>query len=134
MKVFVDTSGVYAALVQTDTAHVAAVKALKGLATKQAHLLTSSYVLVEIHALLQARVGLDAARTFHETWLNEMEVIWVDEEVHRRAANRLLVAGKRRLSLVDCVSFGCMEDRGITHAFAADKHFEQAGFRLLIAP
>ena len=37
-------------------------------------------------------------------------------------------------SLTDCLSFLLMEERGITEALTADHHFEQAGFRALLAP
>lgn len=34
--------------------------------------------------------------------------------------------------LTDCISFVVMEERGLTDALTADRHFEQAGFRLLL--
>ncbi len=34
--------------------------------------------------------------------------------------------------LIDCVSFVVMNDLGITDALSADKHFEQAGFKVLM--
>jgi uncharacterized protein len=35
-------------------------------------------------------------------------------------------------SLCDCTSFVLMRERGITHALAADHHFDQAGFTALL--
>jgi predicted nucleic acid-binding protein len=35
-------------------------------------------------------------------------------------------------SLTDCTSFVVMKSRGIERAFTADRHFEQAGFTVLI--
>jgi uncharacterized protein len=132
MRVFVDTSGIFAALVESDTAHRSAKTALEKLARSRAGLVTSSYVLIETYALLQARVGLDAVRQFHDIWVREMEVIWVDKDLHGRGALRLFRADRRKLSLVDCVSFECMVQQSIERAFAVDAHFREAGFKLLI--
>lgn len=133
MKVFADTSGIYAALVATDDAHTRAKAALERLVRSRARLVTTSYVLVETHALLQARIGLEAVRLLQDVWLPELEVVWVAEELHHRGVRRLLREDRRKLSLVDCVSFECMDDVGATTAFAADEHFRQAGFRLALA-
>ena len=35
-------------------------------------------------------------------------------------------------TLVDCISFVVMQERGITEALTADRHFVQAGFRALL--
>jgi predicted nucleic acid-binding protein len=35
-------------------------------------------------------------------------------------------------SLTDCISFIAMEDQRITDALTGDKHFTQAGFRVLL--
>jgi len=40
----------------------------------------------------------------------------------------LLTAGRRELSLVDCVSFACMRRQGLTRAFHFDRHFREQGF------
>jgi predicted nucleic acid-binding protein len=34
--------------------------------------------------------------------------------------------------LTDCISFVVMRERAITEALAADRHFEQAGFKALL--
>lgn len=35
-------------------------------------------------------------------------------------------------SLVDCTSFASMQDLALTDALTSDRHFEQAGFRILL--
>jgi hypothetical protein len=35
-------------------------------------------------------------------------------------------------SLTDCLSFVVMQDEGITRALTGDRHFEQAGFIVLL--
>ncbi|MEW6367015.1 MAG: hypothetical protein AB1714_20490 [Acidobacteriota bacterium] len=47
---------------------------------------------------------------------------------HQSDVRMLLRENRRDLSLVDCVSFGVMNDLGLRHAFAFGPHFERAGF------
>jgi predicted nucleic acid-binding protein len=37
------------------------------------------------------------------------------------------------MGLTDCVSFVVMRDRGLTAALTADRHFQQADYRALLA-
>lgn len=39
--------------------------------------------------------------------------------------------GDKAWSLTDCSSFLIMQDLGITEALAFDRHFEQAGFKVI---
>jgi predicted nucleic acid-binding protein len=58
-------------------------------------------------------------------------VYWVDEATHSSAHHALLVAARRDLSLVDCVSFEVMRRLHLDHAFCFDAHFAKQGIRLL---
>jgi predicted nucleic acid-binding protein len=84
-------------------------------------------------ALRQRRTGLEGLRTFVADMLPVVQVIWVDEGIHRSAQHALLVASRRDLSLVDCVSFEAMRRRGVFTAFSFDKHFSEQGFQLVPA-
>ncbi len=44
---------------------------------------------------------------------------------------RPVAAGRRQLSLVDCVSFEVMRRIGLNRAFCLDPHFEEQGFEVL---
>ena len=46
----------------------------------------------------------------------------------------MVFAGRRALSLVDCVSFAVMARAGLRQAFAFDDHFAERGFSCLPAP
>ena len=58
-------------------------------------------------------------------------VQWVSSELHRRAVDRLFRTDKRRVSLVDVVSFAVMETEGLTDVLGLDPDFVVEGFRLL---
>lgn len=48
-----------------------------------------------------------------------------------RGEEAVLAAGRRSLSLVDCVSFAAMRQYGIREAFTFDCHFGEHGFSCL---
>lgn len=96
-------------------------------------LVTSNYVLVEAFALLQARLGIEAVRAFHDAILPVLQVIWTTREDHEAATQALLVAGRRRLSLVECTSFQLMRRLGATRVFTFDRHFAEQGFEVVPA-
>ena len=70
-------------------------------------------------------------RDFDEHVFPLLSVEWVSEVLHRRGARRLSMENRRRLSLVDCVSFEFMRQQGISDVLGLDRHFEEAGYRLL---
>lgn len=84
---------------------------------------------MECCALAQSRLGLEAVRSITEDILPMMEVVWVDETTHAMAMAALLAAQRRKLSLVDCVSFTVLRINGARVAFAFDRHFAEEGFR-----
>lgn len=63
--VFLDTSGLYAVFDADGTAHPAAAEIWRGLVDSSAPLHTTSYVLVELIALLQRRLGLQAVEALN---------------------------------------------------------------------
>jgi predicted nucleic acid-binding protein len=131
MGVFVDTSAFYAVLDAGDVNHGAARAVWERLLTDREDLHTTTYVIMEIAALLQGRLGLEALREFAADVLPIVHVQCVDEGHHRSAFHALLVASRRKLSLVDCASFESMRRTGIDRAFCFDRHFAEQGFEVL---
>jgi predicted nucleic acid-binding protein len=129
--VFADTSAFLALLDTGDRSHLAAGRAFGTLRTRQAALVTTSYVLVETYALLGRRFGLDAVRRFRADFAPLLEVTWVDLALHDAGLDLQLSQRRRRLSLVDAVSFVVMRQRKLSLAFAFDPDFEHEGFALL---
>lgn len=134
MKIYADTSGLFAALVRNDLNHVPARTTFAALLESGCELHTNSYIVLETWALLQSRVGLEAALAFEQTIRPVLHVTWVDEALHRRASERLRREGRRKLSLADCSSWVTMESLGLERAFGYDADFAQAGFRLVGRP
>jgi predicted nucleic acid-binding protein len=131
MILFVDTSAFFALLDRDDRNHAKAKKKWMEILEASSGLVTSNYVLVETCALLQSRLGLEAVRGFQEDLLPILKVEFVLPELHRAGMAALLSAGRRGLSLVDCVSFEMMRDLGIKTALTFDVHFKEQGFDIV---
>ncbi len=129
MTVFIDTSALYAYLDAGDTDHETASRAFAGL--RQERRVVHNYILVETEALVRARLGVAASSRFHAELVPVLDVEWVTAELHEVALSSLRAAGRRGLSLVDCVSFEVMRRRRIDTAFAFDDDFATAGFRIV---
>ena len=126
--VFVDTSGFYAFLDREDPFHLQAKDLFLRAREERWVLITSSYVIHESWALIQARLGWEAVEDWLSTLLPMCEVVWVDETLHRLGAARARQAKERRLSLTDCVSFELMSSRGCKQAIADDEYFKKMGY------
>src|SRR5262245_11942763 len=97
--------------------------------------LTHAFVLAEFIALAIAR-GLPRRDTlpFVAALVDhpEVEVVWVDDALYRRAVRLLEDRLDKDYSLCDAVSFVLMRERGMREALTTDHHFEQEGFRRLL--
>ncbi len=129
MTVFLDTSALYAVFDRDDENHEAAGRSWEALLSADTRLITHNYIVLELTALLQHRLGMDAVRDLVVEILPVCTVQWVSEAIHAQAVHYMLAAGKRRLSLTDCVSFEIMRRNGCDRAFAFDPHFDQQGFQ-----
>lgn len=129
MKVFVDTSALYALLDAADPSHPAVQSAWAELAGSRP--VTHNYVVVESIALIQSRLGVAAVGDLTGGLLRPIEVDWVDRPMHEVALSSLLTTRRRGLSLVDHVSFEFMRRERIELAFAVDADFQEQGFELI---
>lgn len=128
MTVFVDTSALFALLDADDAGHDLAFPAWSGGIDECAGFVTTNYVVVETIALAQRRLGTHTARTLIDEMLPMIDTIWVTDADHSTGLSLVLMAARRRLSLVDCVSFTVMRRLGIRDYLGVDPHFEEQGF------
>lgn len=128
MTTFVDTSALLALLDADEDRHGDVASAWQDLTERDERLLTTSYVLVETHALTQRRLGIEAVRALVEGLLPLLDVVWVDADIHAAAVAAHITAARRGLSLVDCASFELMRRQGVSRAFTLDGDFAAQGF------
>lgn len=128
MSVFVDTSAFLAVLDADDAEHERAKKTWEYLITNNELMTCSNYILVETFALVQRRLGMEAVRAFQEDVCPLLNIHWIDESDHRAGVTAVLAAARRRLSLVDCVSFEVMRRLGVNRVFCFDPHFKEQEF------
>ena len=131
IPIYVDTSAFYALLDRADKYHDPARAAWPELLRDDIALVTTNYVVSETVTVLQYRIGFKAANLWYRDILGVLDVCWVDEKVHRQAYELWMNLGRRRFSLVDCVSFVTMHRNRIEKAFAFKTNYIKQGFELL---
>lgn len=128
-----DTSGLLCFHHRAEPQHAEAVRLFAAALRR----LTHNYILAEFVALAEARrlprqAALDFVADLHDS--SAVEIVYVDEALHRRALDFLRQRLDKSWSLCDAVSFLLMQGRGFTEALTTDHHFEQAGFVRLLKP
>ncbi len=128
-----DTSGLLCLHHRDEPQHREAVRLYRAAVRR----ITHSYILSEFIALAQARrLPREPVLSFASDILDnpDIEVVWVDEALHRYAMAFLMTRLDKGYSLCDAVSFLLMRRRGVLDALTTDSHFEQEGFIRLLKP
>jgi predicted nucleic acid-binding protein len=131
MSIYVDTSALLAVLDADDAHHAPAKETWINLLESGETMICNNYILLETYALVQHRLGMAAVRAFHVDVFPVLKVIWLNDAQHLQAANALLTANRRNLSLADCASFTTMRQLSVKQSFTFDKHFIEQGFTCL---
>lgn len=129
-----DTSGLLCYLHRDELQHDRAVQLIHDSGVR---LLTHSHVLAELVALaLVRRFPRQQVLAFVVDLVDNpnIETMWVDEQLHRKAMELLVKREDKTYSLCDAVSFVLMRQCGVTDALTTDRHFEQEGFIRLLPP
>lgn len=96
-------------------------------------LLITDGILLEIGNALARdfrQEGIAAIETFLHS--SEVEVVHLSPRLFSRAFALYKSRQDKAWSLVDCISFIVMEDKGVRQALSFDQHFVQAGFEPLM--
>ena len=129
MALFADTSALYAVLDRDDAFHEDALTFARGLRGNE--LVTHNYVVVETITLARSRLSTTHMRRLLGDLLPPIAVAWIDGDIHSKGVLALLSSPRHGARFVDLVSFEVMRREGIDTAFAFDRHFSTAGFRLV---
>lgn len=129
-QIFADTSGFIALMDADDVFHPLASNAWQGYLEQDCRIYTSDYVRLETWALIQRRLGAQAALDFADLILPACSVLSIEENGFTTSVNEWRLARRRNLSLVDITSFRVMRDQQIMKAFSFDKHFAEEGFEI----
>jgi predicted nucleic acid-binding protein len=129
--VFADT-GFFLALVNARDQYPQAAKNLN--ASLVTPLLTAWVLLEFANAIATSRArsefGITLARLRSE---RDAEIIAPSPELFDRGCELYTSRSDKEWSLTDCISFVVMKERGLTDALTPDRHFEQAGFKILLS-
>jgi predicted nucleic acid-binding protein len=130
---FLDTSGLLCFHHRSEPLHLDAVQLFRDASIR----LTHNYILAEFVALAKSRgvprtPALEFVKELQDNPL--VEIVYVDESLHRQALELLRRREDKSWSLADSVSFLLMQIRNVNSALTTDHDFEQAGFVRLLKP
>jgi predicted nucleic acid-binding protein len=129
--VFVDTSFIVALVNKNDQNHRLALDLSSQLSGQG--LVTTDAILLEIGNALSRNFKRESVEIIEDFLTSDdVHVIHLHPPLFRKAFELYKSRSDKLWGLIDCVSFVVMKELGITDAFSADKHFEQAGFRVLV--
>ena len=133
-EVFADTSALYALVDRNDAGHSAARGAVAKLLAAGVRLVATDYVLTETVNLANARGGALVAHRVLDLFEQSVGIRleWIGPE--RFDATKAFFRRHRdhSYSFTDCSSFVVMRELRLTDALTIDRHFAEAGFKVLL--
>jgi uncharacterized protein len=132
-KIFVDTGAWFALADHSDGYHSKTVTIFPRLLNEFHRLITSNLVVAESYSLIRRALGHQAAITFLEKIEASPRIIKIysDPPLEVMAGEILRKYSDQNFTYADAVSFALMKQQGIQEAFAFDRHFTVAGFKLI---
>jgi predicted nucleic acid-binding protein len=132
LPTFLDTSYILALVNTRDRFHERARATSRQVSPR---FVTTEAVLVEVgNSLAQEKWRPLGVKTLD--WLRhspDIEIVAVDSSLLDRATALYGARMDKEWGLTDCISFVVMQERGLTNALAADRHFVQAAFPEVVA-
>jgi predicted nucleic acid-binding protein len=127
--VFADTSYYIALISPRDSQHAVAQRVT---AQFSGQIVTTGWVVFEQANNCARRQNRELFLEMHDALRQDprVRIVPVGQEALERGLDLYRQRGDKDWSLTDCISFLVMNERGIREALTADRHFQQAGFRV----
>jgi uncharacterized protein len=136
-RIFVDTQGWAEAFHQPALHHAQAEALLRQARADRWELITSNLILSELVPLFRSRLfRLPQPQVLNIVTqiraLPILRVVHIDPQLDQQAWGLLYTNPQQPWSHVDATSMVLMRQLGLTEVFTADRHFEEAGFTVLL--
>ena len=131
---FLDTAFAIALVNKRDTYHDKARALLQKIEQERTSIITTQAVLIEIGNALAGPALRRIAAGYIERLEKDssVEVVPISDELLQQGLTLYRERPDKAWGLTDCISFVVMQERGITDAMTADRHFEQAGYTAIL--
>jgi predicted nucleic acid-binding protein len=132
--IFVDSFAWIAAINKSDNYHEISLRILEELLNKQAKLITTNYIVVEtINALSKVKFRKTVIEFIDKLKKSpHVQIVKITDEIYNNAWTLYQQRMDKDWGITDCISFEVMQMFNIRKAFSSDKHFEQAGYSLMV--
>lgn len=134
IEIFLDTSYAIALSATTDRYHKLAEMLAMKIEAEGTRLVTTRAVVLEIGNALAKLRYRSASVTLLKALEEDpgIEIIPLSEELYEKGWQLYMERVDKEWGLTDCISFITMQEYGLTEALTTDRHFEQAGFKVLL--
>ena len=133
-EIFLDTSYAISLSATTDRYHKLAEMLAMKIEAEMTRLVTTRAVVLEIGNALAKLRYRSASVTLLKALEEDpgIEIIPLSEELYEKGWQLYGERADKEWGLTDCISFIAMQEYGLTEALTTDRHFEQAGFKVLL--
>lgn len=132
--VLLDSAGLYALADHRDPVRAAALTCVSALVRAKRRLVLTDYVVDEAATLAKAFAGGHGALRLLEIVDSTagFAVEWIGATRFAAARAFFRKHADHGYSFTDCTSFVVMRELGLTEALTTDRHFSEAGFKVLL--
>ncbi len=133
-RIFVDSFGWISLINKSDNYHQLSANLMKDLLKHQSKLITTDYILIEtINALSKVQFRQAVIEFVNRIESSQsVTIIKITDKIYRSAWELYKQRTDKEWGITDCTCFEVMEMFNLKKAFTKDRHFEQAGFNILL--